>query len=136
VFDEGKYWDVTAEYAKNAPNDILIKITVSNRGTEAATIHVLPTLWFRNTWIWGCTHEGCTMKAKIGQDGEGRVRTKHDTLEEFVCDFEGSEEGEEAVLLFTENETNSEVGVISFSPGLTFSFTGVFVIISLKSSAV
>ena len=66
----------------------------------------------RNTWIWGCTHEGCTMKAMIKQDGEGRVRTKHDTLEEFVCDFEGSEEGEKAALLFTENETNSEVGTL------------------------
>ena len=54
------------------------------------------------------------MKAKIGQDGEGRVRTKHDTLEEFVCDFEGSEEGKEAVLLFTENETNSEVCLSCF----------------------
>jgi hypothetical protein len=118
VFDEGKYWDVTAEYAKNAPNDILIKITISNRGSEAATIHILPTLWFRNTWIWGCTHEGCTMKAKIGQDGEGRVRTKHDSLEEFVCDFEGSEEGKDAVLLFTENETNSEVGLSCFEQGL------------------
>ncbi|CAB4005819.1 Glycosyl hydrolase family 63 C-terminal domain-containing [Paramuricea clavata] len=118
VFDEGKYWDVTAEYAKNAPNDVLIKVTISNRGSEAATIHVLPTLWFRNTWIWGCTHEGCTMKARIGQDGEGRVRTRHDTLEEFVCDFEGSEEGKEAVLLFTENETNSEklYGASQYTP--------------------
>ena len=49
------------------------------------------------------------MKARIKQDGVGRVRTKHDTLDEFVFDFEGSEEGSEATLLFTENETNSEV---------------------------
>ena len=102
---------MTAEYAKNSPDDILIKITISNRGSEAATIHVLPTLWFRNTWIWGCKHEGCTMKAKISQDGEGRVRTKHDVLQEFVCDFEGSTKGKAPVLLFTENETNSEVSI-------------------------
>lgn len=52
------------------------------------------------------------MKAKITQEGKGRVRTKHDTLDEFVCDFEGSEPGQEAVLLFTENETNSQVGYV------------------------
>ena len=69
------------------------------------------------------------MKAKIGQDGKGRVRTKHDTLEEFVCDFEGSEEGEEAVLLFTENETNSEVGLSEFS-----SYTGLYTVLFICNS--
>ena len=109
VFDESKYWDVTAEYAKNEPNDVLIKITVSNRGPDTARIHVLPTLWFRNTWIWGCTHEGCTAKAKIRDNGPGSVLCKHDSLEDFVFFFEGSEEGKVADLLFTENETNTEV---------------------------
>ena len=109
VFDESKYWDVTAEYAKNEPNDVLIKITVSNRGPDTARIHVLPTLWFRNTWIWGCTHEGCTAKAKIRDNGPGSVLCKHDSLEDFVFFFEASEEGKVADLLFTENETNTEV---------------------------
>src|SRR4029453_9228848 len=50
VFSEGRYFDVTIEYAKASPDDVLIRITVANRGPETATLHVLPTLWFRNTW--------------------------------------------------------------------------------------
>ena len=50
VFDDDRYFDVTAEYAKAAPDDLLVRITVANRGPEAATLHLLPTLWFRNTW--------------------------------------------------------------------------------------
>ncbi|MFL5421392.1 MAG: glucosidase, partial [Myxococcales bacterium] len=53
VFDQNRYFDVFVEYAKGSPEDILVQITVSNRGPEAATLHVLPTLWFRNTWAWG-----------------------------------------------------------------------------------
>src|ERR1700758_3838939 len=52
VFNENRYFDVLAEYAKNSPDDILIRITVTNRGPEPATLHLLPTLWFRNTWVW------------------------------------------------------------------------------------
>ena len=53
MFDEDRYFDVFVEYAKASPEDILIQITVWNRGPEPATLHVLPTLWFRNTWSWG-----------------------------------------------------------------------------------
>src|ERR1041385_38457 len=53
VFDDNRYFDVQAEYAKRSPTDIFIRITVHNRGPEAAAIHVLPQLWFRNTWSWG-----------------------------------------------------------------------------------
>src|SRR5437773_4840845 len=53
VFDDERYFDVVAEYAKNSPNDILIRITVVNRGPEPASLALLPTLWFRNTWSWG-----------------------------------------------------------------------------------
>ena len=60
------------EYAKAAPDDILIRITVANRGPEAATLHLLPTLWFRNTWSWGCTHEGCWPKPRHRRGGDGR----------------------------------------------------------------
>ena len=52
VFNEDRYFDVFVEYAKAEPRDILIKISLCNRGPEAATLHVLPTLWFRNTWTW------------------------------------------------------------------------------------
>src|SRR5262245_372420 len=53
VFDDGRYFDVFTEYAKNGPDDIAILVTIANRGRDAATIDVLPTLWFRNTWSWG-----------------------------------------------------------------------------------
>src|SRR5438309_130286 len=59
VFDDDRYWDVFAEYAKAGPNDVLIRVTVCNRGNAPATLHLLPTLWCRNSWAWGCTHEGC-----------------------------------------------------------------------------
>src|SRR2546425_10910572 len=52
VFDDGRYFDVAVEYAKAGPDDVLIRITVANRGPEAAELHLLPTLWFRNTWSW------------------------------------------------------------------------------------
>ncbi len=58
VFNEGRYFDIFVEYAKAAPEDILIRITVVNRGPAAATLHLLPTLWFRNTWSWGDLDEG------------------------------------------------------------------------------
>src|SRR5262249_14297324 len=54
IFAENRYFDVLVEYAKNTPEDILIRITVSNRGPDPATLEVLPTVWFRNTWSWGC----------------------------------------------------------------------------------
>ena len=73
VFDDDRYFDVFAEYAKAAPDDILIRITVANRGREAATLHLLPTLWFRNTWIWGCRHEGCWVKPRIEAVGRRRA---------------------------------------------------------------
>jgi hypothetical protein len=57
LFDDGRYFDIIVEYAKEAPEDILIRITAANRGPEAATLHLLPTLWFRNTWSWGAAQE-------------------------------------------------------------------------------
>ena len=61
---EGRYFDVLVEYAKAGPNDILISITATNHGPEAAPLDLLPTLWFRNTWSWGCLHEGCWLKPR------------------------------------------------------------------------
>ncbi len=104
IFLESRYFDVTAEYAKASPNDILIRLTVTNRGPDPAPIHVLPTLWFRNTWIWGCKHEGCWQKPMIQQDGE-RLVTTHQGLEPFV--FE-AERPKDVDYLFTENESNTQ----------------------------
>ena len=62
IFDEDRYFDVTVEYAKATPTDILIRLTIANRAPQAAEIHVLPTLWFRNTWSWGEIDEEATAR--------------------------------------------------------------------------
>src|SRR5205823_5542792 len=80
VFAEGRYFDVFVEYAKAAPEDIHIRITVANRGSQPAQLHLLPTLWFRNTWTWGCTHEGCEVKPRIDLVGPVEVRARHANL--------------------------------------------------------
>ena len=64
VFDQDRYFDVFAEYAKASPEDVLIQITICNRAPEAAPLHVLPTLWFRNTWSWGRTGEGYAARSR------------------------------------------------------------------------
>jgi hypothetical protein len=109
VFKDGRYWDVLAEYAKNTPNDILINITVTNQGPEKARLHVLPTIWFRNTWIWGCKHEGCSQKAKIKEIDTCTVECWQETLGKYVFVADVGQDGKPATMLFTENETNSEV---------------------------
>mgnify|MGYP000024875527 CR=1 FL=1 len=58
VFDEGRYFDVLVEYAKRSPDDLFIRVTVSNRGPDAAELHLLPTVWFRNTWSWAAGMKG------------------------------------------------------------------------------
>ncbi len=72
VFDGDRYFDVFVEYAKASPEDILVRITVENRGPEPATLHVLPTLWFRNTWSWG----GEAPRPALRQAGPGRDRRR------------------------------------------------------------
>src|SRR5216684_935502 len=106
IFDAGRYFDVFAEYAKHSPDDILVRITVANRGPETSELHVLPTLWFRNTWIWGCTHEGCSLKPRISREGKDMLSLSHDTLGRFLCEFGPDPSGEIPPVLFTDNETN------------------------------
>src|SRR6185503_11300065 len=83
VFDGNRYFDVFAEYAKNSPNDLLIRITVANRGPKLASLHLLPTLWFRNTWSWGGTQERCSLKPRIQQEKENLLAVEHETLGSF-----------------------------------------------------
>jgi hypothetical protein len=104
VFDQNRYFDVLAEYAKAAPDDILIRITLTNRGPVARPLHVLPTLWFRNTWIWGCAHEGCWIKPRIDREADRLLSTHHVTFGRY--DFAIGTPMRD--LLFTENETNSQ----------------------------
>src|ERR1700756_2865202 len=87
VFNESRYFDIFAEYAKHSPNDILIKLTVANRGPENATFHLLPTIWFRNTWTWGCTHEGCSLKPRIGLEKENLLLMQHESLDRYFFEF-------------------------------------------------
>src|SRR5579859_234675 len=106
VFEGGRYFDVFVEYAKRAPNDILVRITVANRGPDAATLHLLPTVWFRNTWIWECTHEGCSLKPRIALEKENRLALQHETLDRCFLDIGPDPKGKTPPVLFTDNETN------------------------------
>jgi hypothetical protein len=99
VFDQARYFDVFVEYAKAAPEDILIQITVSNRGPAPAAIHVLPTIWFRNTWSWGENLPRPLLK----QIDTVSVSASHPDLGERIIEADGALDW-----LFTENETNTE----------------------------
>ncbi|MEI6712904.1 MAG: glucosidase [Verrucomicrobiota bacterium] len=103
AFDENRYFDVFVEYAKDSPEDLLIRITIENRGPEAASLDVLPTLWFRNTWNWGPVHGAVTKKPHLTHIEEHKVLAEHETLGRYHFQFE-----ENAPLLFTENETNTQ----------------------------
>jgi len=106
VFDQNKYWDVFVEYAKNSPDDILIRITICNRGPDAATIQLLPTLWARNSWIWGCLHEGCEVKPYMAASGPASVDVDHVSLGKFRLVAEQRES--QPQIMFTDNETNNQ----------------------------
>jgi len=108
VFEGDRYFDVFVEYAKAAPEDMLVKITVCNRGPEAATLHLLPTLWFRNTWSWAGGGKKPVL-ARVDGHGNGIIHAHHtDPLfQGFLEDYYLACEGD-APLLFTENETNHE----------------------------
>jgi hypothetical protein len=97
VFDEDRYFDVFVEYAKGDPEDVLIRITICNRGPEAAELHVLPTLWFRNTWF-----DDPALKPSL-RAVSGAVKAMHAELGEYHLYCEGKPN-----LLFTENETNTK----------------------------
>lgn len=103
VFDDDRYFDVFVEYAKAAPADILIQITVCNRGPEAALLRVLPTFWFRNTWT--LPHAGARplLRQIPTQSGGNLVHAVHVDLGELFIYSEGPVE-----LLFTENESNTQ----------------------------
>ncbi|OAI54631.1 glucosidase [Planctomycetaceae bacterium SCGC AG-212-F19] len=103
VFDEDRYFDVFVEYAKESPEDILIQISVHNRGAEAAELHVLPTLWFRNQWSWQAGTDRPSLQQATGSRGWSVVKAADPKLGERYLYCEG-----DAPLLFTENETNMQ----------------------------
>ncbi|MFV1967130.1 MAG: glucosidase [Pirellulaceae bacterium] len=106
IFDGDRYYDVLAEYAKASPNDILIRITIANRGPESASLHVLPTLWFRNTWVWGSEYDRSALKPALRRTDDLTIQASHSTLGEFRLRLDPSHEGERPALFFTKNETN------------------------------
>ncbi|MGZ3766475.1 MAG: MGH1-like glycoside hydrolase domain-containing protein [Mucilaginibacter sp.] len=99
LFDQSKYFDVFTEYAKNQPGDILIKITIHNRADEDAALNVLPTIWFRNTWVWG----NDDYKPQMADDSHGIIDIYHRELGQYYLKGEGEPE-----LLFCDNETNTQ----------------------------
>ena len=111
AFEGDRYFDVFVEYAKAGPHDILIRISATNRGAEPAELHLLPTLWFRNTWAWGETHDGAGMRPQISRAASARgdagwlwaVQAEHHSLGAYTLAGEG-----QPTLLFTENDTNAE----------------------------
>lgn len=113
IFAENRYFDVFVEYAKDSAEDILIQISAINRGPEKKTLHLLPTLWFRNTWSWANFETKPRLKNLKVDKSLSLVEASHETLKERWLYCEGLTE-----LLFTENETNNErlFGVTNPSP--------------------
>ncbi len=113
VFDENRYFDVFVEYAKASPEDLLMQITVCNRGPEEATLHVLPQLWFRNLWSWDADEARPSLTKVTAADAARAVEARHPILGSYLWKCEGQPD-----LLFTENETNTQrvFGVPNRSP--------------------
>jgi hypothetical protein len=118
VFAEGRYWDVGVEYAKVSPEDVLVELTVTNRGPDAASLDVLPTLWFRNVWAW---HPRAARPALSRAEEGGRVVIAIDEAEVPRRYLYAPAEAE---ILFTENETNRArlFGVPNHSPWVKDAF--------------
>jgi hypothetical protein len=103
IFNEDRYFDVLVEYAKAAPTDVLIQISVSNRAPETAALHVLPTLWLRNTWKWWPDEPKPSLKEASARNGGSVIAATSALLGDYFLHCEGSTR-----LTFTENETNNE----------------------------
>jgi len=107
VFDNDNYFDCFVEYAKADDNETLINLTIKNRAASSAPIHILPTVWFRNTWSWGRDGEGYTKKPEMRLRDQHSIQTKHPSLGEFSLSIDSDLVGPNYNVLFTENETNT-----------------------------
>ena len=103
VFDNNEYCDIEVEYAKANPEDLLIQITVHNRSDQAASLAVLPTLWFRNSWEQGDNAKPF-IKVQLGKSGAASLHATHPDLGDFALHCKDADE-----LVFTDNETNTEI---------------------------
>jgi hypothetical protein len=106
IFSEGRYFDIVVEYAKCTPEDLLIQISVHNRGPDTAPLHVLPTLWLRNTWNGGSSHERAWPKPRLYRSDDA-VYVEHASLGHFYLYAEPPSDGAVS-WLFTDNETRQE----------------------------
>jgi hypothetical protein len=111
-------------------NDILVRITMANRGERSATLHVLPTIWFRNTWIWGNTHENPSVRPRITREQDNLLTLTHETLGRYFFEIGPDARGQTPPVLFTENETNNrrlfqceECGSLRNDGSMNLSFT-------------
>jgi hypothetical protein len=104
AFADDRYFDVTVEYAKGSPTDILIRVTATNRGPAPAHLDLLPTLWFRNTWAWGTRGYTPSLTVLPEADRSTQILAEHETLGRYHLTCEGTPE-----LLFTDNETNARL---------------------------
>ncbi len=109
IFAEERYFDILIEYAKADQNDLLARVTITNRGPESATVHLMPTLWFRNSWRWGYYHGPLdeepgkpSLTAASAPPDQSGLHSHHDRLGDYYL------YGQDGPLLFTENETNNE----------------------------
>jgi hypothetical protein len=102
VFDDGRYWIVEVTYAKATPTEILCRVNVTNHGSDEATLHVLPTLWFRNTWRWS----GLPDIPELRLDGDA-VTVRHPRLEGYSLEAAAGPDGAMPAALFCDNETNA-----------------------------
>ena len=103
IFHESRYFDVFVEFAKADAEDVLIQLTIVNRGPDDTTLHLLPQLWFRNTWAWGNDPYRPTLSATA----EGHIRAEHQDLGQFVLYCDEALPGTQPALLFCENATNN-----------------------------
>ena len=118
VFDDERYFDVTTEYAKASPEDLVIRVHVANRGPVAHRLHLLPTIWFRNTWSWNRLDGARASRPSLTQRGTSLVDIVHDSLGSYQFEIASASDGTIGELLFTENETNQQIlyGVANPSP--------------------
>jgi len=98
IFDDNRYFDITTEYAKNTPEDILVKFTVTNNGPDEASLHLLPTLWFRNTWTWNNS-----VRPLLSVYSPNVIKASHAELGDYYLYAQGAGE-----LLFTDNDTDTQ----------------------------
>ncbi|MCA9751116.1 MAG: glucosidase, partial [Gemmatimonadetes bacterium] len=107
ILAENRYFDVCVEYAKAEVEDVLVRVRVVNRGPDPAPIHVLPTVWFRNTWAWGRTGEDYWSRGRIAREGEATLSIDHPSLGRYRLDADHLD-SQLPRWLFTENESDTQ----------------------------